>query len=197
VSTRENFTTVADPNYFKQQKEEMYASEHDGFAPDIKEAIENLEWTDVLIFQFPLWWFGLPAILKGWVDRVFVMGRIYGGGKWYSNGAFKGKKAFLSLTTGGGDKMYTGPDSLQGDINSILFPINHGILAFGGFTVLPQFVAWSAAHVGDEARHKYLEEYEQRLLSVDTTTPIAYPPLEAYDFQTGRLKPDWNTADRA
>jgi NAD(P)H dehydrogenase (quinone) len=32
-----------------------------------------------LIFQFSWWWIGLPAILKGWVDRVFAMGRIYRG----------------------------------------------------------------------------------------------------------------------
>ena len=32
-----------------------------------------------MIWQFPLWWFGLPAILKGWVDRVFAMGWAYGG----------------------------------------------------------------------------------------------------------------------
>jgi Flavodoxin-like fold len=31
-----------------------------------------------MIWQFPLWWFGLPSILKGWVDRVFAMGRTYG-----------------------------------------------------------------------------------------------------------------------
>ncbi|MED5357468.1 MAG: NAD(P)H-dependent oxidoreductase [Pseudomonadota bacterium] len=35
----------------------------------------------MLIFQFPLWWFGLPAILKGWVDRIFAMDRLYGGGR--------------------------------------------------------------------------------------------------------------------
>ena len=38
----------------------------------------------MLVFQFPLWWFSMPAILKGWVDRVLAAGRIYGGGKWYT-----------------------------------------------------------------------------------------------------------------
>ncbi len=100
VSDRRNFTSQKDPDYFKQQVEEKYASEIDGFALDIQAELEKLDWCDVLIFQFPLWWFGLPAILKGWVDKVFVMGRVYGGGKWYDNGAFQGKKAMLSLTTG-------------------------------------------------------------------------------------------------
>jgi NAD(P)H dehydrogenase (quinone) len=49
-----------------------------------------LESADLLIMQFPLWWFGLPAILKGWVDRTFAMGRLYGGGKVYGSGVMKG-----------------------------------------------------------------------------------------------------------
>jgi NAD(P)H dehydrogenase (quinone) len=71
-------------------------------------------------------------------------------------------------------------------------------LAFTGFTVLPPFISWSASHVGDEARVQYLENYEKRLLSVETTTPIAYPPLEAY--QDGVLTEEWKakkTAERA
>ena len=36
VSDRRNFTTVRDPNFFKQQQEELYAAEHLGFAPEIE-----------------------------------------------------------------------------------------------------------------------------------------------------------------
>src|ERR1019366_2769397 len=69
VSGRHNFLTAKDPDYFKQQIE------------DIESEIQKIEWCDLMIWQFPLWWFGLPGILKGWVDRVFAMGRTYGGGK--------------------------------------------------------------------------------------------------------------------
>jgi NAD(P)H dehydrogenase (quinone) len=101
VSGRHNFTTVKDPNYFKQQIEEMHATEANGFAPNIENEIQKIEWCDLMIWQFPLWWFGLPGILKGWVDRVFAMGRTYGGKRIYDGGVFKGKRALLSLTTGG------------------------------------------------------------------------------------------------
>ena len=83
VSDRRNFTTVKDPAYFKQQAEELHATEVNGFAPEIATEMAKLEWCDALVLQFPLWWFSLPAVLKGWVDRVFAMGRIYGAGKWY------------------------------------------------------------------------------------------------------------------
>lgn len=187
VSDRRNFTTVKDPAFFKQQQEELFATERDGFAPAIATEMAKVERCDVLVFQFPLWWFGLPAILKGWVDRVFAMGRTYGGGRWYDDGVFKGKRAMLSLTTGGPETMY-GPDGLNGDLDAILFPINHGILAFTGFAVVPPFVAWAAAHVGDARRADYLRRYADRLLRIMELTPIAYPPLHAYEPGSWRLR---------
>src|SRR5262249_35173014 len=103
VSGRKNFTTVKEPNYFKQQSEEMRATEMNGFSEKIESEIAKIEWCDLMIWQFPLWWFGLPAVLKGWVDRVFAMGRTYGGGRYYQSGFFRAKRALLSLTTGGSE----------------------------------------------------------------------------------------------
>jgi len=74
VSDRRNFITVADPEHLSQQAEEAYASIHQGYAPDLQAEMDKLAWCDTLIFQFPIWWLGLPAILKGWVDRVFAVG---------------------------------------------------------------------------------------------------------------------------
>jgi putative NADPH-quinone reductase len=140
VSSRKNFTTVKDPSYFKQQVEEMYATEVNGFAEDIESEIRKLESCDLMIWQFPLWWFGLPAALKGWVDRVFALGRTYGGGRYYETGIFRGKRALLSLTTGGQEDAYR-KGGLNGDIAGILRPIHRGILQFVGFDVLaPQIV---------------------------------------------------------
>jgi len=70
VSDRRNFVTVHNPEYYRQQSEEAYAAAHEGFAPDIQAEMDKLFRCDVLILQFPLWWFGLPAILKGWIDRA-------------------------------------------------------------------------------------------------------------------------------
>jgi len=187
VCDRRNFISVSNSDYFKQQEEEIYASKHNGFTSEIVGEIEKLEWCDFLILQFPLWWFGLPAILKGWADRVLVMGRVYGGGKWYDNGAFRGKRAMLSLTTGGPESMYQ-PDGINGDINQILFPINHGILRFTGFDVHPPFIAWGPAHTDDEGRNTYLKTYRQNLADFDKTEPIKYPSLNEYNPVSFQLK---------
>lgn len=41
---------------------------------DIRREQDKLPRADTLVVQFPLWWFGPPAILKGWFDRLFVQG---------------------------------------------------------------------------------------------------------------------------
>jgi len=82
ASDRSNFTTEADPDFLKLQNEEVHAAQHDGFAPDVQAEITKVLACDALIFQFPMWWFAMPAILKGWVDRVFAAGVAYGGGRW-------------------------------------------------------------------------------------------------------------------
>lgn len=38
----------------------------------VAEDVEHLKWCDTLVFVYPTWWYGLPAILKGWLDRVFL-----------------------------------------------------------------------------------------------------------------------------
>ena len=53
-----------------------------------------------LLLRFPVWGFGMPAMMKGWVDRVFSRGFGYAAGRKYDRGHFKGKRAMLYLTTG-------------------------------------------------------------------------------------------------
>jgi len=181
VSDRRNFVTVHDPDYYRQQAEEAHAAAQDGFAPEIQAEMDKLFWCDALILQFPLWWFGLPAILKGWVDRVFASGgRIYGGGRWYDRGVLAGKRAMCSLTIGGPPPLYS-EHGLNGPIATILFPINHGMLYFTGFTVIEPFLVHAPARIGDEARRGHLERYRERVLGLATAPIIAYPKLADYD----------------
>jgi NAD(P)H dehydrogenase (quinone) len=158
VSDRRNFTTVKDAHYYKQQMEELHATEVGGFAADIKAELDKLEWCDTLIFQFPLWWFGLPAIQKGWVDKVFAMGATYGRDMRYANGRFKGKRALASLTTGGPPEGYL-PNGESGDINKILFPITHGMFYFVGFTPVPSHVVYGPVRMSEEQRKQALADY--------------------------------------
>jgi NAD(P)H dehydrogenase (quinone) len=176
VSSRKNFTTTSDPNYLKLQREEMFAAEAGGFAPDLKAEMDKLLWCDLLLLQFPLWWFGLPAILKGWVDRVFAMGFAYGSGKIYETGMFRGKRAMCSLTTGSPGRTYA-QGGLNGEIDLVLFPIQHGMFSFCGFEVLPPCIAYGPAHLDDENRRRYFAQFSARMESLSDAEPIRFDRL--------------------
>ena len=181
VSGRHNFLTVANADCFKQQEEEAHAATRNAFAPDIQAEMDKLFWCDALILQFPLWWFGLPAILKGWVDRVFASGgRIYGGGKWYDKGVFAGKRAMCSVTIGGPAAMY-GERGLNGPIASILFPVNHGMLYFTGFTVVEPFLVHAPARLAPEQRADILARYRERITGLASAPTLSYPRLADFD----------------
>ena len=112
---------------------------------------EKMEWCDLLILQFQLWWFGLPAVLKGWVDRVFAMGRIYGMGRIYETGVFKGKRAMLSLTTRGPEETYR-EGGLDGNRAAILRPIQRGILHSSVSASWDPDVVFGPAHLSEAGR---------------------------------------------
>jgi NAD(P)H dehydrogenase (quinone) len=171
VSDRRNFTTVKNPEFFKQQIEEMHATEVGGFASDVEAELRKMEDCDLMIWQFPLWWFGLPGILKGWADRAFAMGRTYGGERFYENGVFKGKRALLSVTTGGPEAVYQ-KGGWNGDIHAILRPIQRGILRFTGWDVLAPNIVYAPVRVSDEERQARLNGWAARLRNVEAEKPI-------------------------
>lgn len=172
VGDKHDFTELQHPDFFKYQMEQVNAYQNNLFESDVKAEMDKLEWCDTLIFNFPLWWFGLPAILKGWVDRVFAMGLVYGAGKGvYDNGTYKNKTAFLTITTGGPEIAY-GKSGKNGDLETILYPIQHGMLYFTGMTVLPPFICFSPARITDDERKQQLESYSTYLSSNYSATPI-------------------------
>ena len=156
---------------------------------DIAAEQDKLRWADAVILQFPLWWFSMPAILKGWVDRVYAYGFAYGVGEhsdhhWgdrYGEGSLAGKRAMLLVTTGGWDSHYS-PRGINGPMDDILFPINHGILFYPGFEVLPQFVVNRSSRM-DAARFAQVSEaLGQRLDRLWTDAPIPYRRQNAGDY---------------
>lgn len=182
VTDRDDFTVVYDRDYFKYQNEQRNASTRGNkFSADILEEQEKLVWADLVIFQFPLWWFSMPAILKGWMDRILAVGFAYGGGRLYDTGVFKGKKAMLVITTGAPSSVFTPTGMALAYPSKILFPIHHGTLYYVGMSILQPFIAWQPARIGPQGREQYLEDYKKRLLSLETTPVILPHRLSDYD----------------
>ncbi len=159
-----------------------------GATLDVRKEQEKLVWCDVLIFQFPIWWFSMPAILKGWVDRTFTRGFAYKAGRKYSAGMFKGKKAIICATTGTSGSLYM-PDGIDGDINHILWPIHNGIFNYTGFDVLPPHMVWMPGNLSAPERQNELAKWEERVRHLDNETPLYFHGRE--DFTPDqRLRPD-------
>lgn len=154
---------------------------------------EKLRWADAVIFQFPYWWFSMPAIMKGWVERVFAQGFAYGVGgnnRWrYGDGNLKGKRAMLSITIGGPEKDYS-ERGINGAIADLLFPIHHGILFFPGMSVLPPFLVYHADHLTEAGYQQVEADYKGRLLNLFTTEPIPFRSQNGGDYDDAyQLKP--------
>lgn len=173
VARREDFIDPADPTCIRYDIEQRHAAEGRGFSADVAGEIEKLLWCDCLILQFPFYWFSVPAILKGWIDRVFVNGIVYGGGKWYDRGGLSGRKAMLAFSTGCYPTM-CGPDGINGDMDIILWPLQNGTLRFAGMQVLPPFIAYSVAYRDDAARRQMIADYVCRLQELETTPALDF-----------------------
>jgi NAD(P)H dehydrogenase (quinone) len=165
---------------------------------DVKAEIDKLLWADVLILQFPLWWFSMPAMLKGWVDRVFAYGFAYGVGehsdrRWgdrYGEGTLAGKRAILVVTAGGWEEHYSAR-GVNGPIDDLLFPINHGILYYPGYDVLPPFVVCRVDRLDQGGFEPIAERLRERMRTLATTPPIPYRKQNGGDYlvPTMQLRP--------
>ncbi|XP_001510254.1 NAD(P)H dehydrogenase [quinone] 1 [Ornithorhynchus anatinus] len=189
VISRNDITgKLKDPDNFQYPAESVLAYKEGRLTPDIVAEQKKLEAADLVIFQFPLQWFGMPAILKGWFERVFIGEFAYSYATMYDKGPFKKKKAVLSITTGGMGSMYS-LLGIHGDVNILLWPIQSGILYFCGFQVLEPQMAYSIGHTPADARIKILEGWKQRLGSIWEETPLTFAPSSYFDlnFQAGFL----------
>lgn len=192
---RADFPSLAQEERLVPVGSSKKAFETDTLTQDARSEIEKLLWADALIIQFPLWWFAMPAILKGWVDRVFAYGFAYGVGehsdrRWgdrYGEGALSGKRAMLIVTAGGWEQHYAAR-GINGPIDDLLFPINHGILYYPGYDVLPPFVVYNADRLDDAGFQTAAEHLRERMRSLAITSPIPYRSQNGGDYLIPSMK---------
>ena len=68
--------------------------------PDVRIEQEHVAWADVITFISPIWWIGWPAMLKGYVDRVFSLGFAYRYTPGGVEGCLAGKRAVIVTSSG-------------------------------------------------------------------------------------------------
>lgn len=162
VAGRHDFTTVADAARFHYQGEQMLAAQQQGFSAELAREHERLNRADVIILQFPLWWGGPPAILKGWFDRVLAYGVAYADGRRFDKGLFRGRGGLMCVTTGGTPARFSA-EGEYGVIERVLWPVRRLTLEYLGLNVGEPFVCYGTPRVDEATRKDYLRQWTARV----------------------------------
>lgn len=148
-------------NYLLEQKHA--AALQMSFSPDIVGEMEKLKTADFILFVTPIWWMGVPAILKGWFDRVLAMGVAWDGGKFYEKGLLRGKQAMMILASGHPADYYQQSGIHRASVTQMLHPINYGTLAFCGLNVHEPYVAMNVLGASQAELAQALKDLDYRL----------------------------------
>jgi len=182
VASAADFPVRAQREYLTYALEQRHAYSSAALAPDIAEQVEHLQWADLVVLNFPIFWFSVPAILKGWIDRVLLSGPFYGGLRFYDRGGLKGKVAWTTFTLGGQPHMF-GPGSVHGELHAMLSHLLRGTLGYVGFTVLKPFVGFHIPYVSAEQRAEVMERFRHDVRHVASRPALTFPSL--HDFDAG------------
>lgn len=127
---------------------------HSGNLPeDIKQEQDDVAWADLVIMVAPVWWYSVPAILKGYIDRVFSLGFAYKYTATGPLGLLKGKKG-LFVTTSGANKQ----DAEYGGMMKSLDKSLGGVFTFSGFAEKKLHNLFAVPTVSDDERKQMLTE---------------------------------------
>ena len=172
VADANDFSAPQDTERLKYIRESKRAFKAGTQTNDIRAEQDKLLWADAVLFSFPLWWYGMPAIMKGWFDRVFANGFGYGVGE-------HGPERW-------GDR-YGG---VNGSLEDVLWPIQHGMLFYPGMEVMQPFAVYGSDRLDPDGWRGVAEKFKDRLSGLFTDAPIPYRTQNGGHYDRDRrLKP--------
>jgi NAD(P)H dehydrogenase (quinone) len=121
---------------------------------DIKAQQAKVARAEGLAFIFPIWWSSMPALLKGWIDRVFSLGFAYAFTEEGPVGLLKQQKALL-ITTSGGDQAFFDHSGIQ---KAIQMTVDLGIFGFTGIQKVQHEFFYNVVQSDPAVREKYLQK---------------------------------------
>jgi NAD(P)H dehydrogenase (quinone) len=147
------FNPVLSPKDFKELRS--------GHTPeDIATEQAYIKKVDAITFIYPLWWTGLPAILQGYIDRVFAYGFAYQYNKeGMVEGLLAGKKGVM-ITTHGTPNMYY---DASGMTQSLKQTTDEGIFGFCGVETLEHLFLGGISSSDDGTRKAMLQTVETKI----------------------------------
>ncbi|WP_042352594.1 NAD(P)H-dependent oxidoreductase [Bacillus massiliigorillae] len=126
------------------------------YSPDIAFEQQQIQWADVIYFIYPTWWYSMPAILKGYCDRVFAHGFAFTSTPDGPKGLLHGKKAFIFETAGDSEQSLIQRNLKQ----SMVQVLDVGILQYCGIEVLQHKIMPSIHEIHTNQHEQYLREIE-------------------------------------
>ncbi len=148
---------------------------------------KNLLWADILILQFPMWLYGMPAILKGWCEKVLSEGFAHkpSDNIWFEKGKMSNKKLLLSITTNGKRESFSSRGR-HGSMDIILWPILNSFW-FSGFKILEPLIAYNVVKCSNLERQKFILKAETTVLNIKNRNLLEVHSLDDYN-KDGTLK---------
>lgn len=128
------------------------------FDIDVPAEQAQLARADLVVWQHPTHWYGMPALMKQWVDEVLTFGWAYGPG----GTALRGKDLWLATTTGGPESAYR-PDGYNRYFFDAFLPPYEQTAALCGMRFLPPLVLHGAQAAGDAELQAHARLYADRL----------------------------------
>ena len=195
VEARDHFPHIGTDIAFDPLKAQEKAATDGTLPDDVAGEIVKIRQADRIIIHFPLWWFGAPAILKGWMDRVLAHGALHTTDQRFDSGMCPGKKVLFCVTLGAteAEAAFNGK---EGDIRMLLWPLAY-TMRYLGMTVLEprlEFAVHGYFEGKDEAdlRRRLantLEAHSQIIAGFDALPEIRFNADTDFDDR-GQLKPE-------
>ncbi len=127
---------------------------------DIKEEQRHIQWADTMTFIYPIWWTGLPAMMKGYIDKVYSFGFAYNVGTKGIEGLLSSKNVIIFNTQGTPQETYTA----NGTTEAMKKTSDAGIFQFCGIKVLQHTFFPAVPYVDDASRKNYLAEVKNCMM---------------------------------
>jgi len=135
-----------------------------GMHIDVEAEQEAVRRAQTLIFQFPIYWYSAPALLKEWLDSVLTHGFAYSSGE----KALAGKQFMLTVSAGGSTNCYSENGQHGAEIGAYLAPFEQAA-RFCGMKLLEPFIVQKAGELDTAVLHQIFGDYEQRLIMLGNT----------------------------
>jgi NAD(P)H dehydrogenase (quinone) len=163
VAQKWDFVTTSGGHFNYMLEQKHAANLEMSFSPDILGEIQKLKAADIVLIITPIWWMSVPAILKGWFDRVLAMGVAWDNDKIYENGLLRGKQVMMIAAIGQPEPYFQQEGRHRATPNQLLYPINHTTFGFCGFNVHEPFIALDIMESTVEERAKTLQDLQFRI----------------------------------